>query len=66
VLESLQEACENQCVMTNSKMVQALIKRGVITTGGNSRWMTSGQKGENYDLFVSLLRAKLQSMGSDQ
>ncbi len=66
VLETLQESCEGDAYITDEAMVRALWKLGVIISGGSSRWMTGAKKGENYDLFVKLLREKIRTMASDR
>lgn len=66
VLETLEETCDGGAYMTNQAMVSALKKLGVIIHGGSYRWATGAEKGENYDLFVMMLREKVRSMGSDR
>jgi hypothetical protein len=66
VLASLHEACEGNSYITSQAMIRALKKLGVIVHGGSSRSMTSAEKGENYDLFMQLLREKVRSLGSDR
>ncbi len=65
ILETLEEACDGDTYITNEKMVVALIKLGVILHGGNNRWMTGAEKGQNYNSFVELLRRKIKLLALD-
>jgi len=65
VLETLEESCSGAAYITDEHMVRALKKLGVILHGGNQRWMTAAAKGENYDMFMKLLREKIELFDND-
>jgi hypothetical protein len=62
MLETLGAVRDGNAYITDHAMVGALKKLGVIVSGGSRD--ISARAGENFDLFLKLLREQVRSMGS--